>query len=727
MKSLKFLLVISLFACLPMGRATACGYSAYIPSGYYMYRIYDNKTSVEDDATAMNNCRAWQQLTSEDIPLDDIYYVVYSMSLDSYYDFYNDNISKFYYDNDFALYIKLYDREILDFLLLAKLNEELRKEHISPWYYPSMHVKKYGYTLRDIADKALNTDCPRLRDRLLLQAIRALFTLECYDECIALWNDEASQLSADNPMRRLITPYIAGAKSRMGLYDEAMEFYAMDGDIPSLRMCANMQGYALSMVDAIEMVYRNCPDSQALLRELQSFVRSGERWDDRKYYQRDVSDYVTVEHRRMRELATRLASEPNAKFPAMWYYTAAILYDVDERVEEADRMLKMAERSEGSDLIKESIHVMRIYLDAKTMKYDKAYDKHLYEQLQWLDRKIVENIDSSVMSNTANIGGDLDMCVSYYYWNDMMRRILLAEVCPRMIEAGRGERALQLANMADNYLRSLVGFVSGWLLEYDCLDYDHVYRYPLNEYRINHRLFNAIDYSNNFFNIANSICIDALKRYVGLVERPKSDFDNFLNERSYVNMDYLYDIVGTRLLRNAEYAEAEEWLRRVSYDYNACLNVSLEYNPYEVEPSQCEECAIDFRYRFAQQMAILERLIAATDEPNRRALLMLRYGLGMRNSFGYCWPLTHYGYGNNAVDWRNTDDTKIMRERSIAIIDEALNTFTNDEVAARIHYTFNNFMTVATEYRHTPYGQLVRCSCDRLHDYHSERIICYSK
>ncbi|MBQ5861979.1 MAG: hypothetical protein IIW65_07565, partial [Alistipes sp.] len=48
---------------------------------------------------------------------------------------------------------------------------------------------------------------------------------------------------------------------------------------------------------------------------------------------------------------------------------------------------------------------------------------------------------------------------SFYYWNDMMRRILIAEVCPRMIKAGRTTRALQLANMADNRLLGLVDYV----------------------------------------------------------------------------------------------------------------------------------------------------------------------------------------------------------------------------------------------------------------------------
>ena len=69
--------------------------------------------------------------------------------------------------------------------------------------------------------------------------------------------------------------------------------------------------------------------------------------------------------------------------------------------------------------------------------------------------KIADNITPKVRERTSEYY-DLACNISYYYWNDMMRRIILAEVCPRMIVSGKTIRALQLANMADNRLLGLV-------------------------------------------------------------------------------------------------------------------------------------------------------------------------------------------------------------------------------------------------------------------------------
>lgn len=77
----------------------------------------------------------------------------------------------------------------------------------------------------------------------------------------------------------------------------------------------------------------------------------------------------------------------------------------------------------------------------------------------------------------------------------MMRRILLAEVCPRMIKSGKTTRALQLANMADNRLLNIVNRheICDWM------DDKVVHSYTMSSYRYSTN-FNPHDYSNSFLN-----------------------------------------------------------------------------------------------------------------------------------------------------------------------------------------------------------------------------------
>ena len=80
--------------------------------------------------------------------------------------------------------------------------------------------------------------------------------------------------------------------------------------------------------------------------------------------------------------------------------------------------------------------------------------------------------------------------------------------------------------------------------------------------------------SNSFFEMIDSLGVNAAIRYVQNVRKPVSKFDRYLNTRSYTNSDYLNDIVGTQCLRNMRYKEAVEYLGAVSGTYKSHLNIS---------------------------------------------------------------------------------------------------------------------------------------------------------
>lgn len=730
MKSYLYLLISALALLGTIDTASACLYGWYSPSGYFMYRVYEStpapSLAIEGaHPSAGENCLEWQSLTSADIPLEDIYKVVYSMSLEEL-----QGVSanrKQHYDNKFTEWITKNDTAILDFLLLAKANEHIRLKVNSRWYYPTMKMGA-PMDLEEVVERSLAANDARLRDRYLLQAVRALFTLGRYDECINLWERNVRKLPHDNLMRRLIEPYIAGAKFRTGNKEEAMRLFADIGDVESLLFCAGRSGETLSPVDAIRLICTHSPNSPYIPKALQAYVRSIEPDGELGYYvHREWSDdkrkkEILADIAKLRSLCRRMAAQ-SSPYQPMWYYTAAFLADLMGDRSKTTEYLGAAMRTldNGSELIFESVTVFRFYITAKYSSYNNRFEESLFSQLKWFDKKIVGNLTDDVKEEVA-MGYNLRCNESFYYWNDMMRRIVLAVVCPRMIEAGKPIRALQLANMADNYLINIVDKRA--IYNSDKREYEHV---SMRDYRYSKEEPNEWDYSNHFFEMIDSIGVNTVKQYVASVTAPQGEFDRFLNEHSYTEPDYLNDIVGTQLLRHMRYAEAEKYLSKVSKEYYYHHNLDMKYSPFEVAR---EEVGISttFRYDYAKEMHSLEKQMAATNNPNRKAELMVRYAIGLRNSFDRCWSLTQYyrgtSYWGSACDKRDWESDKITlkaTKRAEKMCTEACQMVTDPEVGANLNYLLCNFRTVAERYPDTEKGKLVRGECDRLIDYHAER------
>jgi hypothetical protein len=679
-RSYKYLLISLLAISLPK-YANGCWVPSNLPAAYYMYRVYEGSmeaSSNGEETTSQEctkNCREWQKMTSYSIPLHEIHYVVYSMPLEEMEKIATRRDST--YRNRFLEHITKKDTAIFDFLLLAKTNEYIRAKRNSRWYYPSMKIGA-RMTLEEIAQVSLSADVPALRERYLLQGIRALFTLARYDECIKIWEEEAKLLPRENLMRRMIEPYIAGARYHMGQLGSDIEYFAQMGDIESMLYCSYLSGERISAVKALTMICECDPNHHNIPKALQKCVR---QMEPNLYWDWEHSFTATPEYNDLCSLCDRMIRSSEVTEKAMWYYTRAFLYDLVKDTWMAMRYLKLAEGQKCSQFLKESLKVFRIYLDSKSSTYDSSYEVKLLGQLRWLEDKIVNNIDQNVVLETID-GSKLGRMISYYYWNDMLRRILLAEVCPRMLEMGKTNRALQLANMADNFLPKVVGVKSD------------------------------LHYSNHFFEMIDSLGLDVAKRYTANIRNPKSEFDRYLNQRGYTDSDYLNDILGTQCLRNLRYSEAVGYLENVSQGYWDSLKVGDHMGSYLN------------RYEFALEMHMLEKKISMVTNPNIKGKYMYELGIEIRQSFETHWGLTQYYKGTNFLnqvcvkrDWESDKYTSAARKRAQSLIYEALQTVTDPELAADLHYKLNHFRTVARKYPDTTKGRLVRGECDKWVDY----------
>ena len=694
---MRYLLAISLMV-VPLV-ADACWHPWTLYNSTSLFRL-DNFKSANKNIKE-TNCRHWQSLTHRDIPLEDIEYVVYTMPLAEYEAFYA--MAVYYEDNAFAQWIKRNDPEIMDFLLLAKRNEHMRFQYSSKWYYPTMKVGG-PVSLEEIVEQSLGSQSVRLRDRYLLQAVRALTTLKRYDECLELWDREISLLPKDNFMRRLCYEYIAGAYYHTGDVERAMLMFASYGDTGSMYYIAKQQDMDLTTVDIIRYSYLSGAPLSKFSRDIRKMIVDAETFP--VVYEFGDKPVVTDEILAIRDLAIEAGGNPNCADRAQWLYIAAYIYMQQGNYTQAKALLSRAEKAPASDYMKESIKVLSIYLDALTATYNAAYEERLFEQIKWFEERVRLDFNSD----------DYDYCMwhdfSENYWYSSMTRILSYTVAPRYLEMGNPARALQLMNFADylpyKYVTSIDYYV----------DNDYGYWWTssnIEEYRRERGTFNRIDYSTWFFNTINKQTPDAAIAYVERALNPISEFDRYLNDVGYTSPDFLYDIVGTLCLRHMRYQEAERYFSLVSLDYQYMLNVTLKRDPFDALCPEGDRI-LDFRYRFATTMASLERGIEATTDQNRRAQLLLKFGIGMGNSVTTCWPLTYYGSSCND-DWRGDSVALALHNRAIISINEALSAFTDDELKAEALYALGRHYTVVSSYGYTKKAEFVRRHCDNFYDY----------
>lgn len=681
----------------------ACGPDIYYPYGYRMYRVHDAKADRQTDQI-MDNCRLWQKLTSSEIPLSDIRQVVYKFTLDQM-----NSIMSVESQNAFASWIKRNDdQEILDFLILAKKCEKTRGEMLDPWYYPSMNDGSY-LSLSEIEEAAKAYKGRRLKDRYALQAIRAMVSAQKYQEIVDYWNDIKNTID-DGLIRNMILDYVLGAYSRVGRIDEALEYFIAKGDLNSIMYCLYEKGEIKGLIGKLECINTYAPNSSRIPRILQENIEGLEPWGTnyRSYkYRKDTSlvqEYPM--HASLYKLAKRMTQHPSSD-KAVWHYTAAFLADLDAKPQEAWSHIRKAAEYPASEFLKESIRVMKMYLDAKVSTYDSAYEARLYQDLQWLDNKIKSNIDDSIREKMSRWGGyEMRNNISQYYWNDMLRRILLAEVCPRMMDRGMTTRALQLANIADNRLITLCDIVNGVSMKVHRSENYH----------------NSFDFQGDFHNMTLEVSPDDLAAYIKQIQSSTSAFDRFLNERGYTDTDYLYDILGTRYLAACNYSQAVKSLSKVSADYQKRLNTYcyMGHDPFSLNKKDIE-IPQQYKLGFAREMVRLEEAIKSATDPSMKGTYIIRYATGIQNSYTLCWPLTRY------EDSRWYKPEKVMDEQTRNTIkklyEEGLAMIENEELAAIAHVQLCQWKKAVEQYPDTYASRYTRISCDNLCNYSLDFVV----
>ncbi|MBR5716264.1 MAG: hypothetical protein IKX59_06720 [Bacteroidales bacterium] len=704
MRSPKFIVLSLLLLLCP--DVFACGEGASDAGNVLLYRImpldetdyYEYYTPWRSDKMLhrkvdykAENLQLWQQQTSRSIRLDDIERIVYRADVGYLQRVREQPQPSDRRDNTFIRWILAHHRtDILDFLILAKQSEEVRFSMNDPWYYDVKDGHHYR-VLEDVVERCRQYTSGPLLGRYALQMVRALCTLREYQACADYWDAIRGQLSND-AVAKMTELRAAAALYKVGRIDEAFSIYARHGDVASIRAVNGGQ-----VADELAFVYNLDPNSPYLEGELQKWLLN--RDTDRTEY--------------LRELAHRAVKEKKSRQLAMWHYVLAALYDMNGEPHKAMRYLAQGEHYPKDPYLRDTYHVLRMWLDARTSTYDEAYELRLLNDLKWLAGKIKREATPELCRKLDEYndkkGGYEDGCWEVYqcvsntfYWNDALRRILFKAVCPRMHEAGKYVREIQLANMAENLLVQPRG------------------------------------YSGEMFMIMDRLSYADTRAYYTRIYQPEDDFDRFLNRRSKTDRNFWYDVLATKCLRERRYATACYYLRKLPLSFQQTLNVYpyMTRDPFSYDMQiipRNASLAPDYKLHFAQAMMRYQKDMQHHRNPNKRADAKIQYALGLRNSVHRCWFLTRHSSSSDhdyikgllpVIEY--AEDSTIYRhkqyvELSEKLIQEAIRTYTDKEQAARQLRHFLRYQRIIDYYGETATAHDIRAHCDKWRDYFNRK------
>lgn len=753
---MKYILAISISLLLGATDMSACGpYYPDDPDYICMFRSCSPELEQQwwdgcrfQDYEKYENCVLWQNLALKTIPLKDIEKVIYD-STSSDLQKLTGSVNP---DNKFAVWLSSpKHKDDLEYVLVAKEIEEIRSYMNDPWYYGYDGDEEHQ-RLDALLKRCEKYNGERHADRYALQLMRLYFAKDDYSSCIDLWETRGSKMP-QNIVTDMMASYAGGAYFRKGNRDKAIELYTRSQDIGSLinlnvwKNSEDKSKYKDSRIKELEYIFNRFPNSPLLSVKLQKYVRNREEFiseyeREKEMNKDDIVDFWFADDDKafndeLKCFAKNTLSSTTCRQKGMWLYALAYLSYLDGDIRGASSQLSRAEKSEATPFIKESIKAFRILLDVHCMNMA-DYKAKLLSDLEWLDNCMQRDFkltakDDWQYSNRMNR--------KFYYWQDVARKVFLGDACSRLKTSGETTLALQLANFATNYLYQLSPLMMVYYYEWDNNFSFESYKkvMTVTDYRNIWDGFNYFDYNSDFFKkICDGSAVEAVD-YVNRIIKPEINLDRFLNERSYVDKDYLCDIVGTLYLREMNYKEAVKWLSKVSKDYQERTNLSKE-GFFKLDPFQYQfdkkhyiKDSSDYKLKFAQEMLQLERKIKNEDDVNLKANAKIRYAIGLRNSFGRCWYLTQYGYSRDYLDgeynysyigapesrdsFNGNYHAQEAYRKADRLVAEALSEYTNPEQAAIAQLEMMNYATVMKKYPMTQTANYIRSRCDNYYDY----------
>ncbi len=421
------------------------------------------------------------------------------------------------------------------------------------WEYPTkQQLARRTSTLNNLLQVSKTYQGKRFRAQYNLMRMRALLGLGRYQEGVTFWNTTGKRMQP-SVYRDMARNIYAGCLWRIGKKSQAIETYAEQEDYQSLKYC--VRGYR--NLAGIQKVYATNPKSATLTYLVQDFVNnvqetmdvydearmaiSGETKSELDEWMKeiDAKNITTAEANNFISFARGVVAEGKTNAPCLWQTAIGCIEHqlglYDKAKADLDKAMTLAGTQRMKDNARAIFAANSIFAEKR---HDESFDKWLAGEMKWLDAMSAEERKSNVLY-------DAD------HYRDVQERMIYNGLVPMLTKEGRTNAALVLlSHMNDN----------------DCSP----------------QWF----YQGTYFNALNEAKIDDLKAYAAyLAKQPSDSLESWAWQGAYRDANFYNDLIGTRLLAQARFADAIPFLEKVSLDFLNIQNIS----PYVAQRSYAKE------------------------------------------------------------------------------------------------------------------------------------------
>ena len=638
---MKRFLIIGVMAAAFSPHANAC-VAEYSDHNYYMFSVFNRDQT--SPAYLYDIASYWQKYAGNTSSV---------------------NLSFYRWNKEDILKVAKHKKDAGMLSYLGSLNAYLDAcEKLNPnaWNYASKQERlQIQQSLTRLNNASKIYKGTQLKSQYALLRMRTNMMKGFHQQNITYWNAIASRLPK-SPWREAMRNIYARALWKTGKHHQALEIYAEQGDMASIRVLArNYRNLA-----GIQSIYLKNPNSAMLTYLVQDFVNNCQQTIDSRsknqvdkewieeigakvIYQKEALNFITF--------ANKVIAEGKTQNPCLWRSATAMLHYLYGYQQEAWKESTEAITLDGTQRMKDNARAIRLLVSTRNVQVDSDYPQYLVGEFKWLNEMAKGESTRAKGESTRTKGENPkndDFTNPDIHYVEVKERVAYRALYNRFKtiadkakkedrqEAGRNYESMATAmyGMMDAYMRTFYK---------DQQDEEYISRYL---------------YSSEYAFRLDSLSAQQLANYYRFITSSHQDaFEQYVCQSLYRSADFFKDMIGTKYLAEGNFGEAARWQKDVSLKFinNQTISFYAEKRSYSVpywfnhqKVNDSDMWSIQGSYadlkenpkwKFCQEMnQLIGQYNVAREGESREKLA---YELGIRyyqaSCYGDCWYLTHYG------------------------------------------------------------------------------------
>ena len=541
---------------------------------------------------------------------------------------------------------------------LGSLNAYLDAcEKLNPnaWNYASKQERlQIQHSLTRLNNASKIYKGTQLKSQYALLRMRTNMMKGFHQQNISYWNAIASRLPK-SPWREAMRNIYARALWKTGKHHQALEIYAEQGDMASIRVLArNYRNLA-----GIQSIYFKNPNSAMLTYLVQDFVNNCQQTIDSRnqnpinkewieeigakvIYQKEALSFITF--------ANKVIAENKTQNPCLWRSATAMLHYLYGYQQEAWKESTEAITLDGTQRMKDNARAIRLLVSTRNVQVDSDYPQYLVGEFKWLNEMAKGESSRTKGENPKND----DFTNPDIHYVEVKERVAYRALYNRfktMADKAKKEDRQEAGRNYESMATAMYGMMDAYMRTFykDQQDEEYISRYL---------------YSSEYAFRLDSLSAQQLADYYRFITSSHQDaFEQYVCQSLYRNADFFKDMIGTKYLAEGNFGEAARWQKDVSLDFinNQAISFYAEKRSYAVpywfkhqKVNDSDMWSIQGSYahlkenpkwKFCQEMNQLigQYNVAREGESREKLAYELATRYYQASCYGDCWYLTHYG------------------------------------------------------------------------------------